>query len=217
MVENVSIDNLTIVADDSGRFASLANDPLFSFIERWSPASFPYDKSFYCEDGSIIQYTKREETRALRYEFNPNKIETEDQQKNVERILGTMKYPEVSRVDVAFDIKGVDISQYYVLDLVGRKSNVFRDGGGKLETHYIGAPHAPLRIRIYNKAVEQGVKGHWWRIEAQLRGDWCKAINGTLNQNGITLPPSMPDFFEGVKLRIPDISHAKNINEMKKY
>ncbi|MGW8901689.1 replication initiation factor domain-containing protein, partial [Streptomyces sp. NPDC055753] len=92
-------------------------------------------------------------------------------------ILRTMKYPRVSRIDVAFDFKGVDLTEFYFLDEGVRKKNMWIDGTNKLETLYIGAPNSDLRIRVYNKAKEQQkegieVDGDWWRVEAQIRSEW---------------------------------------------
>ncbi len=36
-------------------------------------------------------------------------------------------------------------------------------------TVYIGAPSSDFRIRIYDKALEQGVDGHWIRVELVMR------------------------------------------------
>ena len=34
---------------------------------------------------------------------------------------------------------------------------------------YIGAPSSEFRVRIYDKALEQGVEGHWIRVELVMR------------------------------------------------
>ena len=36
-------------------------------------------------------------------------------------------------------------------------------------TVYIGAPSSDFRIRIYDKALEEGVEGHWVRVELVMR------------------------------------------------
>lgn len=38
-------------------------------------------------------------------------------------------------------------------------------------TIYIGSEKSAFRLRIYDKALEQGTKGHWIRVEMVLRGD----------------------------------------------
>lgn len=175
-----SVDRLTILGDDSGRFETTINRNQFGFILRDSIAPFPYRRQFYMVDGSLLQYTDSSKLSALRYDFNPNNIrpsKESEHRRAVVDILRTMKYPRISRVDIAFDFKGVDLSGYNFIDEGVRKKNMWFDGTNKLETLYIGAPNAHLRIRVYDKAKErrkagEEVEGHWWRVEAQIRDEW---------------------------------------------
>lgn len=43
-------------------------------------------------------------------------------------------------------------------------------------TAYIGAPSSDFRVRIYDKALEEGVDGHWVRVELVMRGRNSKAF-----------------------------------------
>lgn len=47
-----------------------------------------------------------------------------------------------------------------------------RDGS----TVYIGAPSSDFRVRIYDKALEEGVDGHWIRVELVMRGKNANAF-----------------------------------------
>lgn len=52
------------------------------------------------------------------------------------------------------------------------------DGGGERigETVYVGSVSAALRSCFYNKAVEQGVDGHWSRAELRGRDEWANLM-----------------------------------------
>ena len=43
-------------------------------------------------------------------------------------------------------------------------------------TVYIGAPSSDFRVRIYDKALEEGVEGHWVRVELVMRGKNANAF-----------------------------------------
>jgi hypothetical protein len=209
---DVSIDKLVIVGDDTGRFSETVSDPYNEHIEKMTGAAFPYRKSWHCVDGSFIQWSDHDKMKPIRVEFNPSKCDGE----GIERILRSMKYPKVNRVDIAYDFRDIDLSTYKFIDLISRKRNYWENGSGRLETLYIGSPNSDLRIRIYDKAKEQGVEGDWWRIEAQLRGDFCKSINGDLGVEGLTLPPFLPDYFQHIKIFIPSLEDLKDIKVQEK-
>lgn len=182
MEYGVSLDKLTILGDDCGRFEETINNNHFGFIEGDSVAAHPYKRNYYMQDGSLLQWTDNRSHRALRYEFNPNKITTLDKERTHRRavvdIIRTMKYPEPSRIDIAIDIHGVDLGNYSFIDLHSRKKNYWVDGIDRLETLYIGASKSDLRVRIYDKAREQETEGEgsWWRMEAQVRGEFVKSV-----------------------------------------
>jgi len=181
----VSIDRLTILGDEvKERFEQLINNNNFGFIEGTGFAKFPYDKTYYMIDGSVLQYSKNQKTRALRYEFNPNNINPNETEKThrraVEGCISTMKYPDLSRIDISIDLYDVDLSEYEIRH-ESVKTVCYKSGAGKLETYYIGAPDSNLRFRIYDKAKEQKIEGkNWWRVEVQMRGEvcgWIKQVN----------------------------------------
>ena len=47
-------------------------------------------------------------------------------------------------------------------------------------TAYIGAPSSDFRIRIYDKALEEGTDGHWIRVEMVLRGEHANSFAAQL-------------------------------------
>lgn len=87
-------------------------------------------------------------------------------------------YPRchISRLDIACDERdGIlkynrlakhSLERYYV-------SRFHRPlvSGGREEAVIWGSPTSMIRIRIYNKALERNVDGHWMRCELQLRDD----------------------------------------------
>lgn len=88
----------------------------------------------------------------------------------------------VSRLDIACD----DRDRALDLDLIVQKVQrnevnsrmtkrsvlVSWDGVGKNGTTvYIGAESSAFRLRIYDKALEQGASGHWVRVEMVLRAE----------------------------------------------
>ena len=50
---------------------------------------------------------------------------------------------------------------------------------GDEQAIYFGSPKSDRRLRIYNKALEQGLDGHWLRCEMQMRND--NAVSFLLN------------------------------------
>lgn len=215
-----SIDRLTILGDDTGNFETMINNNNFGFIERQGVALHPYKRNFYCVDGSLIQWTDNPKFKAIRYEFNPNNIKLSkerEHQRAVADIIKTMKYPKVSRADVAFDFMGYDLSSYQIIDKQGRKKNYWVSALNKLETLYVGAPQADLRIRIYDKRKEQKIKAplNWWRIEFQFRDEGCRTIQGESLTGGQVLQckPHIINLFEGLRIVKLDYKTIENIQE----
>lgn len=201
----VSIDKLSIVGEDAGTFETTVNDSSFDFIVGHSLAKFPYRRNFKCADGSYINYgTDLESVMPIKYEFNPNIIVASKEnihKRNVVRILRTMKYPKITRFDLAIDLKGIDLSRFDIRDKNSRKFNIYYDASGRMETLYIGARTSDLRIRIYDKAREQKDESgeQWWRIEAQLRTSACDMLNGNLGEFGSCTPQTYNPF-EGIEI-----------------
>lgn len=119
--------------------------------------------------------------RPFRMEFNPNKLRQVDSN-ILDTIIPYLEDIAISRSDLAFDIFGVDCSEF-VFEKKGRPTATkeWRDQNGKLETKYLGAARSEKQVRLYNKKVEQLENGsendkefaksvkHWWRLEFQLR------------------------------------------------
>ena len=86
------------------------------------------------------------------------------------------KSMNVSRLDIACDEKDEILSMkkmvwhsehnYYI-----SRARKRRWIAGDEESIIFGAPSSDTRLRIYNKAMERGVDGHWIRAEFQLRDE----------------------------------------------
>jgi len=80
----------------------------------------------------------------------------------------------VSRLDIACDDKDAILSMESIIDCVKTRHYISRARrcvwtGGDEEQVIFGAPSSDTRLRIYNKALERGVKEHWIRVEFQFR------------------------------------------------
>lgn len=185
---NVSCDKLTFVGGISDR--RLLDELRFNvFVKGQGRAKFPYDYTWYMQDGSVLQLASPTgDVRPLRYEFNPNHWKENDhkehafglnhnQDYHVMSVLRCFKNVEITRNDVAIDVLGVDLGKYNWVDMKSRKREIHLDGVGNIETNYIGSARSDTRFRIYNKTKERQDKGSiaryadWWRVEVQLRGE----------------------------------------------
>lgn len=131
--------------------------------------------------------------RPFRLEFNPNKLRSVDSE-IIDTIIPFLEDISISRADLAFDVFGVDCSEF-VLEKKGRPTATkeFRSSTGTLETKYLGAPRSEKQVRLYNKKKEQIENGtdkekefanqftHWWRLEFQLRSRSVNDIFEVLN------------------------------------
>jgi hypothetical protein len=188
---NVSCDKLTFVGGISDK--RLLNDLQFNpFVKGQSRAKFPYDYTWYMQDGSVLQLASPTgDVRPLRYEFNPNhwkendhKLHANGQQMNndyhIMSVLRCIKNVELTRNDIAIDVQGPNLGKYTWVDMKARKGRTHHDGQGNIETRYIGSERSTTMFRIYNKTIERKDKGSiaryadWWRVEVQLRGEDAK-------------------------------------------
>lgn len=102
-------------------------------------------------------------------------------------LLASSPDSNISRIDIACD----DREGYLDMDAVvccvnenkinsrmTRRSVVTAWDGRERSgaTVYIGAPSSDFRIRIYDKALEEGVDGHWVRVEMVMRGKNANAF-----------------------------------------
>ena len=96
------------------------------------------------------------------------------------RLLAADETANVSRIDIACDDREGYLNMDEIIDrtrsneinsrLLRRTINFSLNGKDKAgATVYIGAPSSDFRVRIYDKALEQGVEGHWIRVELVMR------------------------------------------------
>ena len=96
------------------------------------------------------------------------------------QLLTADETANVSRIDIACDDREGYLNMDEIIDrtrsneinsrLLRRTINFSLNGKDKAgATVYIGAPSSESRVRIYDKALEQGVEGHWIRVELVMR------------------------------------------------
>lgn len=99
---------------------------------------------------------------------------------------------QCTRIDIALDTDQVTMDQvmqcHVAGDVVVRSSKwqrVESDGGG--QTLYLGGAKSRRRVRVYNKAAEQGVEGVWTRFEVQFRRDQANTVSEFVGlESGLT-------------------------------
>ncbi len=103
------------------------------------------------------------------------------------QLLASTEGANVSRIDIACDDRAGYLSMDNVLKKVQvnevnsrmtARSTVVSFNGTQRSgaTAYIGAPSSAFRVRIYDKALEEGVDGHWVRVELVMRGKNSKSF-----------------------------------------
>lgn len=208
MEKKVSVDNLTLVGNlVVSKFDSVLKKDTRYINKRYRSSNFLYDWTYQLVGGVMFETGKRQGEDVARLEFNPNKVVTEEQKELIQTLINCMKYVDPSRIDVAIDIRGIEMNDYVIVDDKSRKRVYYVDGVGRMETTYIGSSTGDLRIRIYDKAKEREtegieVDGSWWRIESQLRGKLVKHYKYFNPYEDITLVP-----------KNADLSHIKNFNQ----
>lgn len=84
---------------------------------------------------------------------------------------------------------------------------------GSEQIIYFGAPASDRRLRIYNKAIEQGETGHWIRVELQMRDD--TALSFLLNwfnmsgDVGVVFGSVLRDFLRFVTAKVENNHHDR--------
>ena len=107
------------------------------------------------------------------------------------RLLTADETANISRIDIACDDREGYLDMDKIIDktrsneinsrLLRRTINFSLNGKEKAgATVYIGAPSSDFRVRIYDKALEQGVDGHWIRVELVMRSDNANAFVANL-------------------------------------
>ena len=110
------------------------------------------------------------------------------------RLLTADETANVSRIDIACDDREGYLDMYEIIDrtrsnkinsrLLRRTINFSLNGKDKAgATVYIGASSSDFRVRIYDKALEQGVEGHWVRVELVMRGKNASAFGAQLTNS----------------------------------
>lgn len=201
METELTVDRLTLVGNkiDSKLQKVISSSLLLKGRTR---AKHPYDWQFELVGGGLLQVGSLKNQSDIRLDFNPNSLETEEHKSMIKELISTMKNVRITRVDPALDLRGIDINDYTIIDSLSRKYEKIHTGTGRVETHYVGARTSNFRIRIYDKALEQGQEGDWWRIEAQLRREYAENY-------------SLFNPFEHITLVKKDahLSHIKNFKE----
>ena len=103
------------------------------------------------------------------------------------RLLTSDADANVSRIDIACDDRAGYLDMDNILtktqaneinSRMTKRSTVLSFDGTQRNgaTVYIGAPSSSFRVRIYDKALEQGKPGHWIRVELVMRSENAKAF-----------------------------------------
>jgi DNA relaxase NicK len=107
------------------------------------------------------------------------------------QLLASDADANVSRIDIACDDRAGHLNMDDVLNKVQAnelnsrmttRSTVISFNGQERSgaTAYIGAPSSSFRVRIYDKALEQGEPGHWVRVELVMRSRNANAFVGQM-------------------------------------
>lgn len=173
---------------------------------------------------------KFKDVRDFKLEFNPKRLNSNEEEYLKEKILPLMRHVGFTRLDFAFDVDA-DLSDYiYYEGNNPKKIGKYFGKNGNLETMYIGSRESEWHVCIYNKkkkkmkellkeerAVKNGVdyladltdwereqlekREHWWRIEIRVRRD--KA----------TPEISEDDLFQSLHIFNPCLNNAKRIQD----
>jgi len=185
VINHVYLDRLTLVGFKiDHKLKPYLVDPNNMYVKkRYLANNYPFKETFELHDGILQIGDKRDETN-IRVDFNPSNMKYPEE---MHKIISCMKYVKTTRVDVAIDVKGINLNDYTVIDELSRKYNIWYSGTGDIETYYIGAPSSDLRIRIYDKAKEMGQPGKWWRFESQWRGEFTDHLDKVSPYDKITI------------------------------
>lgn len=96
------------------------------------------------------------------------------------QLLTADETANISRIDIACDDREGYLDMEWIIKKTRareinsrlRWKDIHESINGEVKagaTVYIGAPSSDFRIRIYDKALEQGVDGHWVRVELVMR------------------------------------------------
>ena len=108
------------------------------------------------------------------------------------QLLAADETANVSRLDIACDDREGFLNMEEIVEKVQaneinsrmtkRSVIVSFDGTQRSgSTIYLGAPSSDFRVRIYDKALEEGVDGHWIRVELVMRHKNAAAFVAQMN------------------------------------
>jgi hypothetical protein len=175
MEVSYTIDWLSVTSDR----AHYHDDMTMYYIER-ERGSKGYTVAIEFEDGRIELLHPDRPEMGVHVEYSGSALETIEGEYGVPKIdvlrLGGDAI-KTARLDIAIDVidGGLKVSDLVVamyydkLNSNAKKVFEIKSIGEPGHTLYIGAPSSQARLRIYDKAAEQGVPGDWLRIELQLR------------------------------------------------
>lgn len=188
MMTNISIDKITVILSASCSADKLVIDALkvdkFLANEHCHCEIFKVEKTktvkpftylYHCElwDGEntkmILNFFRRDLSGKImpwcEFTFNPNK-HYDDFPKVLQMLywLGFRKIKEIPRIDIAVDFP---LSPFDIELLCTRPIQILQ-GGANQYTRYKRYSDGTL-LRIYNKAVEEGIKGDLTRCELVLK------------------------------------------------
>lgn len=158
-----SIDKLVILSDmrsdDLQRF--LYNSPLVArYYDLKDNRLYPH--GFRLRDnGSFIQLGRYQ---GVRLSFNPNNHSPEI----INALLPQLTYTTISRVDIAIDYPQ-DLGRFFWFETTGKRFITPYYNEGKLSGVDFGGGKSILSYHIYNKALQRGISGTLWRVEARLK------------------------------------------------
>ena len=140
-----------------------------------------------------------------RVEFNPGKVIESGTLSVLEGELTCLSHDtyeewmsghNVSRVDVAIDLKHVNINDVLITAPNFVRSGMWCAKGGRIETLYLGSDKSPSRLKLYDKRAELMKHGH------KAIGHELTRIEYTLRKTGLTPAGllEMPNPFADVTL-----------------
>lgn len=177
MYEKLSIDKIVILGHSTINLESWITNRSNTAIIKHEQAKLPYDTNYFMVDKTFLQLgiKKSGESRTIRLVYNPNKSIKEIP----DAILGMIQFDRISRLDIAVDFYGRDLSLTKWYEPRSRKRVMYLSGSGALQTLYIGSRESNLMWRIYDKAkqLKKSPAELMWRVEAEVKFDKGESIN----------------------------------------
>jgi len=174
---NLSLDALTVVGTVHER-AQKYLDYSRLVESSWITSKGMYHANYKLHGTGFIQISHySDDVPKMRLDFNPNHV-TGNIKKDFYPLFKLMHDAHITRLDVALDIYGLDLSTYQIHDEKSRKKSYYMNGVNRLETAYIGSRNSDRLIRVYDKGLEQkiGSDALWWRVEGQMRYEKAREL-----------------------------------------